>query len=236
MNSRKKEIISLILAATTLVSAYEYSKKIKCDINTDHAHKYTNDEGYLTYMDKEYNSYKGYDRTDEYIEISGDEKELLKFLNKRNILKISDNLEIIEKTQNEYKKYDHIEYEYAYTYHTYIHTGKVTVPVAHTGHSWTLDKNHYRLTGKTRNCNYLFYGVKVEKNEKGKYVITKSPYTSDVTTIMDKYPYIKKDYVVVYDKENNCTYNDVTKSIEELKKLKTEYSNSFENNKILNYK
>ena len=59
-----------------------------------------------------------------------------------------------------------------------IHTGKSTmtfftyIPITH--HSWTTNPEHSRLTGEERLCHYECTAYKVEKDEKGKYVLIPS--------------------------------------------------------------
>ena len=40
----------------------------------------------------------------------------------------------------------------------------------------------------------MYVAYKIEKDEKGKYVLIPSPQVDDITTVMDEYPYINKKY------------------------------------------
>ena len=70
-----------------------------------------------------------------------------------------------------------------------------------TGHSWTTDKNHSSLTGEQRRCHYVYQAYKVEKNEKGKYVLVPSEYVDSLDELNGEYPYIKTTFYKVIDAE-----------------------------------
>lgn len=197
-----------MLAATTMsVSLSGCGKKAECDIQGDHAHLYTNETGYVRYIDKEYLSYEGYERSDEYVPISADEVDLYKFEDKRNLLKIEENAEVIEMVQNQNQ--DYIEYRYAYTYLMpiphYVSTGKTRtvfftyIPTTH--YSWTIDANHSRLTGEQRRCHHVYQACNVVKDEKGKYVIVPSEYVDNLFDLNGEYTYIMEKFCKVVDAE-----------------------------------
>lgn len=237
MKNSKKEILSLLLAATMLLSTSGCSKKADCNINTSHAHKYTNDEGYTKYLISENIKYKNYNRNNDYIELNEKDIELFKFLKDNNVLRIEDNIDKIKELKEKYSKYDHVEYEYKYRTTSFIYTGKTMVPVHHTHYSWTLDNSDNRLTGNKRYCHYTFYKVNVLKDDKGKYVIIPSEYNDEILDDDPNYPYIKQDFCVVYDKVNNKVYNDVEMDLNKLKTLKEKYPDEFTNEiKTLRYK
>lgn len=201
--------VALVLVLTTATTSLAgCSKKSDCSIDTYHAHKYVDDEGYVRYIDKEYISYEGYDWTDEYVELSENEKDLYKFFDKKNLLKIDDNLDVILSQQE--KNCDYIEYRYSYTYMMPIphvmRSGKTSITyftyIPTTHHSWTTDPNHSRLTGEQRVCHHVYTAYKVEKDENGDYVLIPSSEVDDITTVMDEYPYIKKDYCKVINLED----------------------------------
>mgnify|MGYP007056157951 CR=1 FL=1 len=203
-----KKFLALGGVALVLVTSAGCGKKADCDIQGYHAHKYINDKEYVRYIDKEYLSYEGYDRQDSYIELSQSDGELYKFLDKRNILRIEDNVKTIQKTQE--RNQDYIEYRYAYTYlmpipifHSTGKTHYVTymfVPQTH--YSWTSDPEHSRLTGETRLCHYEYTSYKIEKDENGKYVLIPGPEKQDIISTMNEYPYILEDYYQVINLEN----------------------------------
>lgn len=194
--------VALVLALTTTIGLAGCGKKADCDVSGKHAHLYKNETGYIRYIDKEYLSYEGYSRNDEYVSIEGKE-DLYKFLDKKDLMRIDDNLELVKQTQENDK--DYTEYRYKYTYMQPIphimRVGKVTTTyftyIPHTRYSWTSDPNHSRLTGETRLCHHVYVAYKVEKDEKGKFVLIPSPDVEDLTTVMDEYPYIKKSYTKI---------------------------------------
>jgi hypothetical protein len=193
-----------------LVSTSACGKKADCNIDTYHAHKYVNDKDYVRYIDKEYLNYEGYERQEDYINLDKDDKDLYKFYDKRNILKIEDNEDIIRSIQEENQ--DYIEYRYAYTYLMPIpivhSTGKTTyvtymfVPTTH--YSWTRDENHSRLTGETRLCHYEYTSYKIEIDENGKYVLIPGSEKQDIISTKDEYPYILEKFYKVVNLSDGC--------------------------------
>lgn len=197
-----KRMLALFLTATMIPSTLTAcGKKAECSLDYSHAHLYTNDKGYVAYYTGEYLEQNDLYRNEENIDITGLE-ELYKFITKKNLLRIEDNLEWIEEIQNNNK--DYTEYRYKYLFmqpipHT-VRSGKSTItyftyiPTYH--HSWTTDTSRM-LTGETRICHHVYQGYKIVKNEKGKYELVESPAVDDITTIMDEYPYIKKKFVKI---------------------------------------
>lgn len=191
--------IALILALSSTLSLAGCGKKAECDITGDHAHKYTNEDGYTRYVAEEYISYEGYDRSDEYITIEG-EKDLYEFMDKKNLLRIDDNLDLILQTQE--SNVDYMEYRYKYIFMQPIphimRSGKTTFTyftyIPQPRYSWTVDPNRSNLTGEERLCHYVYTAYKIEKDDKGKYVLIPSPDVDDITTVMDEYPYITKKF------------------------------------------
>lgn len=209
--------VSLVLAGSLLTCTLSgCSKKVDCDIDRRHAHAYVNDEGFTKYLEKENESSFSYDRTDEYIELSDEEADILKFANKKDLLRIEDNEELICNIESENE--DYIEYRYSYLYmmpipHT-VSNGKTSstyftyIPM--TGYSWTTDKNHSRLTGQQRRCHYVYQAYKIAKNEKGKYVLIPSEYVDSIEELNGEYPYMKENFYKVIDAEygNDLDYED----------------------------
>jgi hypothetical protein len=206
--------VAIALALSTPFALTGCSKKADCDVSGSHAHLYKNESGYVRYIDKEYLSYEGYERSNEYIPIEGEES-LYKFLDKKDLMRIDDNLELIQQVQESNE--DYTEYRYKYTYMQPIphimRTGKTTTVfytyISHTRYSWTSDPNHSRLTGETRLCHHMYVAYKVEQDENGKYVLIPSPDVEDLTTVMDEYPYIKKTYIkIVTSDGKEASYED----------------------------
>ena len=204
--------LSLVLVTTT-----SCGKKAECNVEGYHAHRYVSEQQYVRYIDQEYLSYEGYERQEDYIELNDSDKKLYKFLDKRNLLRIDDNIETIQRTQEENK--DFIEYRYAYTYLMPIpivhHTGKTTfvtfmfIPTTH--YSWTRDPNHSRLTGETRLCHYEYTSYKIEIDEHGNYVLIPGPETEDIISTREEFPYILEKYYKVINLTDGCeaSYEDM---------------------------
>ncbi len=235
---RKQLLLSAL--AFSLASTTGCGKKADCDIEDPHAHLYTNEEGYTRYIDKEYIKYEGYTRSDDYINIEGQEK-FYKFLDKKDILRIDDNLGVILSKQEQNQ--DYIEYRYEYTYYQpiphYYTINKVTqvyytyIPVTY--HSWTSNPDHCNLTGEQRLCHYVYTAYKIEKDEKGKYVLIPSKDVDNIKEVMDEYPYIKEKYYKVVNPEYgyDLDYEDGPEeelSPEELEEIKQNLDSSQNNN------
>ena len=197
--------VSFILVGSMALSMSGCSKKAECDISTYHAHRYMNEAGYVRYIDKEYLKYEGYERQEDSIDLTTTDKEFYHFMDKKNLMRISDNVDVI--LANEENNTDYIEYRYAYTtlmpiVHT-MKSGKSTItyvtyiPITH--YSWTRDQNHSRLTGEQRLCHYVYTAYKVEKDEKGRYVLIPSTEVDRIEDVMDEYPYISERYYKVID-------------------------------------
>lgn len=198
---RAEALLLATLCSTTLLTGC--SKKADCNIKDNHTHVYVNEEGYVRDINSEKLRVDGYDRTENYDLY--DNQELVDFITKKDLLRIDDNIDLINQVQN--NNHDYIEYRYAYTTLMPIihHSGKVTyttfIPITH--HSWTSDANHSRLTGETRICHHVYVGYKIERNEKGKYILLQSEEVDDINTIKDEYPYINKKYCRIVNLENN---------------------------------
>lgn len=200
--------VSLVLVSGLLVGGLTgCGKKAECDIRGNHAHLYTNDAGYVRYIDKEYLSYEGYTRSDEYIPIDQSEVDLYKFLDKKDLMKLDDNIDLVHTIQN--SNQDYIEYRYKYFWLMpiphYVSNGKSTsvfftyIPMP--AYSWTSDPNHGMLTGEQRRCHYVYQACKVEKDEEGNYVVLTSSYVDNLDELNGEYPYIHKVFAKVVDAE-----------------------------------
>lgn len=200
--------IPLVLATTILATGLTgCGKKAECDVSGNHAHLYVNEQNFIRYIDKEYLTYEGYERQDEYVEIDSEEKDLYKFMDKKDLLRIEDNIDAISTLEN--GNHDYIEYRYAYTYLMpiphYIRTGKTSsvyytyIPTTH--YSWTSNPEHSRLTGEQRRCHYVYQGFNVAKDEKGKYVLIPSEYVDSISDLNGEYEYINEKFYKVIDAE-----------------------------------
>ena len=212
-----KKLLALGGVALVLMTTTACSKKADCNVEGYHAHRYVNDKEYVRYIDTEYMDYEGYARQEDYIELDDSQKDLYKFLDKRNLLRIDDNIDTIRASQESNE--DYIEYRYAYTYLMPIpivhSTGKSTfityIIVPQTHYSWTRDENHSRLTGETRLCHYEYTSYKIEIDEHGKYVLIPSTNHEDIISTKDEYPYILENYYKVINLTDGCeaSYEDM---------------------------
>lgn len=205
MFSLRGVALALVLS-TSVASLTGCGKKADCSIDGRHAHLYTNEEGYIRYIDKEYLSYEGYERKEDYVSIEGEE-DFYKFLDKNNLMRIDDNLDVILAQQE--ANVDYMEYRYSYTYlqpipHI-IRSGKTTTTyftyIPQRRHSWTSNPERSGLTGETRLCHYVYVAYQIVKDENGKYVLVPSPDVDDIREVMGEYPYVKESYSKIVNLE-----------------------------------
>jgi hypothetical protein len=195
LNGKKIKLCSLML--TGLLTAC--SLDADCDISEYHAHKYYNEDGFVRYLNEEFLNYDGYTRDDEFIYLNEEDKYLNNFIKYKDLLLISDNIDLINNIVLNNK--DYIEYRYSYLvlesdYNSIYNNYPLTLKKRY---SWTKDASHENLTGEERLCHYVYNAYKLEKNDKGKYVVIKSEYSDNIYDLMDEYPYIKTDFYRIID-------------------------------------
>ncbi len=208
----KNTLRNIIIGGITLLSLITFSgcsKDVPCNIHEAHAHYYT-DDIFGRYIVSEKASVDGLDRSDKYVYVSKEDKELLKFINKNELFKISDNRDVIEDISS--KLHDQLMYEYTYMYWTtvtHIHpngNGGSSTSVdlePRYGQKWIDDPNaNKNYTGKEVMCHYVYIGYKIVKNEKGKYELIKSDYVENINDLPSGYDYIKRDFYRGVDSNN----------------------------------
>lgn len=215
----KKVFKKILLSGLIIANLFTFSgcsKNIQCDVNNEHAHYYINNNYLGRYIASEKSSISGLDRLDNYILIEKEDEELLNFANKKGLFRIDENKSAIENITKNHQ--DFVEYRYKYRYmHPMPKTrkiGKITTTtidfIPRTGYSWTTNTEK-NLTGETRICHYVYYGYKIEKNEKGKYEIIKSEPVDNLNDLPLEYQYIKEnfyDIVNLYNKDEIFDYED----------------------------
>lgn len=217
--------VSLVLAGSLMTCALAgCSKKVDCDIEGSHAHAYVDSDGFVKYLEKEYENYFGFNRTDDFWRISDEQAKLLKFLDKKGLVSLEDNKDLVSSIEDSQEDYIEYRYKWIYnmpiphtmrvgkiftTYYTYIPTPR---------YSWTTDKTDPRLTGDQRRCHYVYQAYKVEKDEKGKYVLIPSEYVDSLDELNGEYPYIKTTFYKAIDAEygTDLDYEDVPSSEDEI--------------------
>lgn len=188
---------SLVLVGSLLIGGLtSCGLNVKCELPNKHAHMYVNEDGYVRYIASEDSSYDGYARSYNYRELSEEDSQLYKFLNRNGLLRIDENIDLILEQQE--RNMPFIAYEYAKTELASVGRALFTT----TRYYWTYDSEATNLTGKEKEVHYLYQAYKVEKNEKGKYILVSSDMVEDITEVMEDYPYVKRDYYVVADEHN----------------------------------
>lgn len=219
-SKNKIKVRNVVLGTLVVSCIFLFSgcaKEVECNIDGIHAHKYVSEKYFDKYIVSEKEYVGSWDRLDDYILIDKEQEELLKFINKKDLYVIEDNIEEIKGIES--SKNDYIEYRYRYTYMQPIphvrRIGKTTTVsytyVPRTRHSWTDNPNHSRLTGQQRIVHHMYQGYKIVLNEKGKYKVVKSEFVESVEDLPSEYKYVKSDFckkVYLDNKDLEVDYED----------------------------
>ena len=212
----KRRGTALVLASALAVSCLSGCSNDKCEIPIRHTHKYVNEEGYIRYIESEKNSIDGYLRSYDNREITDEESSLYKFLNKKGLIRIDENIELLLIQQE--VRIPFTAYEYSEVELTSV--GKVISLT--TNYYFTNDPEHENLTGKEVEIHYIYQAYKVEKDYNGKYQLIPSPLVEDILEVMDEYPYVKEEFYIMVDKNNVGieVSDDLSKKVQDDKILK----------------
>lgn len=185
------------------------SEKSNCNIKEYHAHKYVNPKnGMIRYIDKEYLEYEDYEWQEDYKVLENGDKDKMKYIDKKDLLAIKDNLDLIENITKKHE--DFIAYEYSYEYTVsvphVIKVGKTYVTsYSHhkkIGYSLTRNPEHENLTGKQIQCHYMYEAYRIKRNNKGKYELVSSGLVDNLAKVMKEYPYINENFYTILDVKN----------------------------------
>lgn len=161
------------------------NKKINCDIETKHAHKYISAEDFTTYRISEYETESKLFRQNEYLEITDE----IQLMDQFNLLKIEDNIDsIIEDTS---KDIPYVEYEYSHVISN--SSRKILTTISYTECDFTSDPTHSNLTGNIRDVDYQYKAYKLTTKENGNFSLQESELVDDLLSIKNEYPYFKLD-------------------------------------------
>lgn len=206
-----KRLGALALSGVLLITPLSAcGKKMDCSYKGEHAHKYVNDEGFITYQNSDYEFEEGFGWTSEVVDYTDE----MKLLDDHNLLKIEDNKELLEKLISQNNLF--IEYEYEYMWMMpiphYSFNGKTTTVyytyISMWDEDFTTDPNHSDLTGRIRESDYKYYGYKIITDEKGKPKIVRSELVDNLFDIAGEYPYFSLgDYVQIIHGEPYNTFN-----------------------------
>lgn len=169
------------------VALVKSNPKMDCEVEEEHAHVYTSEEGFTTYRINEHQkSNNGLRWTDETVDVT----EEIELISKNKLLLISENKELLENIMENSNPY--LKYEYKTTQTQKI--GKVWT--TRTVRRFTKNPNEgRRYTGRAVTVTAGYRGYRIVTNEKGKQVLEESPWVDDITLIEDMYPYFKlSDY------------------------------------------
>lgn len=202
----KKVLATLMLSSSLALTGCEWIEK-DCDIEERHAHLYTNyyskeDDFYLNkYIESEYIIENDFERTDNYIEITDEEAEKLKAVNKYErlnkkevgfIVKIDENQDYIDYLSNVCKNYYEYEFmdKWLYPKGTYLsNPWNWGMPTWEDTPNYSLDPNVKNATGNKRLHFYIFRGFNlVEIN--GEYKMVESEMYFSLDDLIENCEYI----------------------------------------------
>lgn len=209
----RKSLISLGIFLNILLTS-ACGKTIDCNIETNHMHVYKNNYGITRYIDSEdetvhnINDYVYY-RTDDYVELNDENKDIYRMISNKGFISIADNEEKLCEISDSLKDYYEFRYYYYETEtktHTYsdgdghVHTYTTTEEVKK--YSWTTNPNHSRLTGEKRIITNVFYGYKIVKDKNGYKVISSTP-VDDIRLLIEMgYDYVGKSIYNTMNRED----------------------------------
>lgn len=234
--SHRKVAIAGLLASISLWMT-GCAETIDCNIAELHVHKFESSSSFDTYSssEKEYLFTLGGDffyRTDEYVLIDEEEKELLEFEKKYGLFRISDNKDVIDELIS-YQD-DFILYEYEYTQKRQVRVGKVVSFRNEIKTDLTNDSNRDSLTGNTKIGHYVYWGYKIVRNEKGKLKVVASECVNSLEELSPEYIYIGKEFYKVVDLESfeELNYQDDLKRNKTIEDVKSSINNKAHKSRI----
>lgn len=200
---QRKILSSALLFSLMLTGCGE---KSQCEIPTQHVHKYvkevTDEIDIEKYLESEYLSMSGYNRLDDYIEITKPDEAFYKLLAQNQLFAGEVNWDYLFYQMANHHDFLKFYYEYD-TVETRIVTdsdGKEhveTYTVHHDG--WTENPYDSNNTGKTRLFHHKYFGYRVVLKN-GKFTLEKSPLVDDIREVIDEYPYFDEScYTTVYE-------------------------------------
>ena len=203
LNLQKKDLIPFVLAASLALTGC--SEKVDCDISNRHFHRYhkdiAGDIGIDTYLDGEYSSLDGYERTEDYIELTKQDENVYRLLEKLMVGEDNfDYLYYLMASKKDYFKF-HYEFDTVESYTVEDDEGnKITKwrTVHHEG--WHTNPYDSDNTGLVRLYHHRYYGYRIVLNSNGKFVLERSPAVDDIREVLDEYPYVPENCIkMVYE-------------------------------------
>ncbi len=183
-----KKILATGLIVANLATFSGCALADPCEIEEPHAHFYVSPyTGIGRYIESERLHKDDLVKTDQYIAITPENRELLEFTSKHHLFKISDNeeaLKEIEANRTDYMEYEHRE------------AGWRIIPFFAPRYrdKWSSDAEVNRFTGDTRLTHHVYRACKLVPREDGKYEIIHSDYADSVFDLEPEYEYIPLYY------------------------------------------
>ena len=203
MTKEAKQFLAGILSATTILTMSGCAKTVECNVEGKHSHTYVTEEGYEKEVESEKEKLGSFYRTDEYQELTDEEEQELKKVNKSKLLRIDDNMD--ELLDLESSLYDYIQYEYKYRKRRTRFVGPIIMSTTRTRTAYTNDKDHSGLTGNERTVTHKFIGYNIVQKENGKFDVVESEPMDSIEELVDAgYEYVKYGKLYAsYDSETN---------------------------------
>ena len=148
-----KRLLALSLVLTTTLSG---CVKSNCSIKETHVHKYMNDYGFTTYFNEEEAFHDSFFKTNEYITVNKEELELIEWLDKKDLISVSDgnNKDLLKEILEKINQCDYIEYQYTKRRINNFYYAGGFIPGTKKVKRWSKDQNIENKTGKTREVKY----------------------------------------------------------------------------------
>lgn len=166
-----------------------------CGIKGCHQHVYH--KGVLSrLMSCEKLRKEGYDWTNDFVWVEAKDEKLAKFIERKRLLSIEDNIEFLRRKKLACK--DYIEYEIEeepstpFTL-TQIDEDTIMFTPNESTYSWTSDPNARDKTGERRLVHTMYQAYKVEQKSNGKYKLVRAPLADDITLTSDEYPFFREN-------------------------------------------
>lgn len=187
-----KKFISVLLAGTTVFALAGCNKKMKCDVEGSHAHRYVTAWGYSGYANSEYEDL--YDGCLKWTDTTTDEVSAEEdFMTKHGNVKIEDNLEQLREDVKDNLPY--VEYEYKYISRGGVSLGgKGFMPTQETSYRYSTDPDILGATGIARDVKYKYEASRVITDEDGELDVEYNSLVDNLEDIKNDYPYFNVRY------------------------------------------
>ena len=195
-----RKILASGLIVANLFTFSACAKTQECDIPETHAHYYTNEYDFGRYIVSEKETVDGLTRTDNYKEITKEQEDLLRFLNRNRLYRIDENYEAIKNVEDQCQDYKEYKNEDMGLKFILMPSGFKLFPTMKD--KWDENPGH-NYTGEERTNHFMFYGYKVIDKGNGNYKLERSDYVDSIDDLPAEYEYVSQGFTVVVNDYDN---------------------------------